>query len=95
VRLASVQPDDIVLVSKGGRRFHANVCEIRDGVVEFTPIERGISYRHASAREVLEVWHRRRARRDPGDEELHLQPTVSKAQLSLAGRFDRPAAAQG
>jgi hypothetical protein len=95
VRLASVQPRDIVLVSKGGRRFHAHVRGIRDGVVEFTPIERGISYRHASAREVLEVWHRRRPRRDPGDEELHPQSTVSKAQLSLAGRFDRPAAAQG
>jgi hypothetical protein len=92
VRLASVQPRDIVLISKGGRRFHAQVRGIRDGVVEFTPIERGISYRHASAHEVLEVWHRRRARRDlhEGDAE----PAVSKAQLSLAGRFDRPATAQ-
>jgi hypothetical protein len=93
VRLASVQPRDIVLVSKGGRRFHAHVRGIRDGVVEFTPIERGISYRHASAREVLEVWHRRRARRDL--DEGDPQPSVSKAQLSLAGRFGRSAAAQG
>jgi hypothetical protein len=68
---------------------------IRDGAVDFAPIERGISYRHASAREVLEVWHRRRARRDPGEEDLQPQPAVSKAQLSLAGRLDRPAAAQG
>jgi hypothetical protein len=68
---------------------------IRDGVVEFTPIERGISYRPASAREVLEVWHRRRARRDPGGEDLQPLPMVSKAQLSLAGRLDRPAVPQG
>jgi hypothetical protein len=94
VRLASVQPRDIVLVSKGGRRFHAHVRGIRGGVVEFAPIERGISYRHASAREVLEVWHRPRARRHPGEEDLHPLPAVSKAQLSLAGRLDRPAAAQ-
>ncbi len=93
MRLASVQPRDIVLVSKGGRRFHAHVRGIRGGVVEFAPIERGISYRHASAREVLEVWHCRRARRDL--DEGDLQPAVSKAQLSLAGRLDRPAAAQG
>ena len=93
MRLASVQPRDIVLVSKGGRRFHAHVRGIRDGVVEFMPIERGISYRHASAREVLEVWHGRRPRRDL--DERDPRPAVSKAQLSLAGRFDRPAAAQG
>ena len=90
-----MQSGDIVLVSKGGRKFHARVEEIRSGVLHLTPIERGISYRHAGAREVLEVWHRRRPR-SAGDDEAEAQPpAVSKAQLSLAGRFERPPAASG
>ena len=45
------------------------------------PIERGISYRHASAREVVDVW-RRAAQAGPRE--------IAKGQLSLAGRLDQP-----
>lgn len=81
MRLERIRSGDIVLVSKGGRRFHATVRHIRDGVVELEPIERGISYRHASARELLDVW--RQQRQDRPQE-------ISTGQLSLAGRLDRP-----
>lgn len=79
MRLERIRSGDIVLVSKGGRRFHASVRLIRESVVELEPLERGISYRHASAREVLDVWHHRRP--EPAGR-------VAKGQLSLAGRLD-------
>lgn len=81
MRLERIRPGDIVLVSKGGRRFHARVDRIKEGVVELEPIERGVSYRHASARELLDVWHHRRP--EPAGE-------IAKGQLSLAGRLDPP-----
>jgi hypothetical protein len=93
VRLESIRPGDIVLVSKGGRRFHGRVRRIQAGVVELEPLERGISYRHASAREVLDHWHHRRSRRAASQDEAAAETApaeVAKGQLSLAGRLDRP-----
>ena len=81
MRLEQIRSGDIVLVSKGGRRFHATVREVKDGVVAVEPIERGISYRHASAREVVDVW--RRAAQAGARE-------IAKGQLSLAARLDQP-----
>jgi hypothetical protein len=58
VRVSYIHPGDIVEVSKGGRRFHGLVAEISDGLVRFEPLCRGISYRHATAREVVRHWRR-------------------------------------
>jgi hypothetical protein len=80
VRLESIRSGDIVLVSKGGRRFHGHVKQVRSGVIDLEPIERGISYRHAS-REVLDQWHH---------EDGTAPVEVAKGQLSLAGRLDAP-----
>lgn len=80
MRLERIRSGDIVLVSKGGRRFHATVRQISDGVVALEPIERGISYRHASARELLDVWRHQR-------QDAPLE--IAKGQLSLAGRLDQ------
>lgn len=85
MKLAHIHPGDLVEVNKGGRRMYGQVLEIRNGVVQFEPLCRGVSYRHASAREIICHW-RRTARRgatptgEPGEPE---PPTVSKAQLSL------------
>jgi hypothetical protein len=49
LKLAAIGPGDLVLVSKGGRHFYARVSEISVGVVRLEPVERGVSYRHASA----------------------------------------------
>ena len=38
--------------------MYAKVREIHEGVVQFEPLCRGISYRHASAREIVGHWHR-------------------------------------
>ena len=94
MKLASIGYGDLVLVSKGGRRFHARVVEVARGTVRFEPIERGISYRHASARELVDHWRhtrRRRSAEEPSEVELAPPPLPPKEQLSLAGRDDRPA----
>jgi hypothetical protein len=61
------------------------VVEIRDGVVQFEPLCRGISYRHACAREIVRHW-RQTGRRGPGpaDEPDSDQPVpLPREQLSL------------
>ena len=85
MKLAYIHPDDVVEVNKGGRRMYGRVVEIRDGVVQFEPLCRGISYRHASAREVIGQW-RKTGRRGPGpaDEPDGEEPVrVPREQLSL------------
>lgn len=95
VRLAALGVGDLVLVAKGGRRFHARVIEVSRGTVRFEPLERGISYRHASSRELIDHWRHARRRRQPGEPtpEEQAPPALPAAgQLSLAGKLDRPAA---
>jgi hypothetical protein len=63
VRARSIQPGDIVLVNRRGRMFHAKVRgEAPDGAIVVEPIERGISYRHVRAREVVDHWRHGRER---------------------------------
>ncbi len=79
-----------MLVSKGGRRFHARVLEVSHATVRLEPIERGISYRHASARELVDHWRHARRRRAPGEPTLEEQAPPAlppKEQLSLAGKL--------
>ncbi len=58
MNLSTVRPDDIVLVDKRGSRFHAHVERKGAGELTLRPIERGIPYRAASAREVLAHWRK-------------------------------------
>ena len=98
MKLATIGAGDLVLVSKGGRRFYARVLEVSRGTVSFEPIERGISYRHASARELVDHWRHTRRRRGPGEPsaEEEAPPLLApKEQLSLAGQPGRPARRAG
>ena len=91
MKLASIDSGDLVEVSKGGRRFYAKVTAVESGVVRFEPVGRGVSYRHASAREVIDHWRHARRRRRPGEPEDAGPPAAQpRAQLSLAGRGERP-----
>ncbi|WP_354702014.1 hypothetical protein DSM112329_02360 [Paraconexibacter sp. AEG42_29] len=64
-RLSSkgIAPGDIVEMDKKGRRFHAVVTEIdqresgRFDIV-FNPLQRGITHRTGTIREVLTVWRK-------------------------------------
>ena len=59
-----IAPGDIVEVDKKGRRFHAiveTVRQVESGArfeLELRPLQRGISHRQATVREVLAVWRR-------------------------------------
>lgn len=81
VRLAAIAPGDIVLISRGGRRFHAHVESISKGVVHVMPIGRGLSFRQATAHEVIDHWRRVRTRSE--------ENAPAPGQLSLAGPLDR------
>jgi hypothetical protein len=60
----------VVEVDKRGRRFHALVLSLQpDEGLELRPLGRGISFRHATAREVVDHWsHARPWERGHGDE---------------------------
>ncbi len=59
MELASIRPGDIVRVDKKGRVFEAFVLEKHKGGLEIEPIQRGVSYTSASAREVICHWAKR------------------------------------
>lgn len=65
MRIRSVQPGDLVLINKKGRIFHARVQGLGPGGLAIAPLERRITYRQASAREVVDHW--RHAARDRGE----------------------------
>jgi hypothetical protein len=60
--LGAVNPGDIVLADRKGRRFYAVVTERRGRELEVEPIDRRVTYRHVKAREVLGIWRKSRAK---------------------------------
>lgn len=56
MRLDSIIPGDIVRVSIRGRVFHAVVRGSDPAGLQIEPIERGITQRHAKARDIVEHW---------------------------------------
>ncbi len=64
-RLSSkgIAPGDIVEMDKKGRRFHAIVVRIDQREsgrfdLEFNPLQRGITHRTGTIREVVTVWRK-------------------------------------
>lgn len=66
MRIRGIEPGDLVLVNKRGRVFHARVRAVdQAGNLRLEPLERNISYREASAREIADHWrHAGRPRDD-------------------------------
>ena len=60
--LGAVQVGDIVLADRKGRRFYAIVTARTQRELRVDPIDRRVTYHSIKAREVLEVWHKRRSR---------------------------------
>jgi hypothetical protein len=84
MRLQHVQSGDLIQVAKKGRHMYGKVLEIRDGVVEFEPLCRGVSYRHATAREIIAHWRRSgRLGPGPGDAADGARSAVPREQLAL------------
>ena len=62
MNLGGVQTGDVVLADRKGRRFYAIVTGKGQGELNVDPIDRRVTYHHVKAREVVEIWHRRRRR---------------------------------
>jgi hypothetical protein len=78
VRLAPITAGDIVEVDKKGRRIHGLVLAVEaDGTVRFEPLQKGVSWRVATAREVVQHWTKAGRRKGQAD------PDVSADQLDL------------
>jgi hypothetical protein len=78
MRVAPIQPGDVVEVDKKGRRIHGVVLAVeQDGEVRFEPLCRGVSWRSARPREVTRHWVRAARRRGTAD------PDVNEGQLGL------------
>lgn len=75
--LTSVKLGDIVEVDKKGRRFYAFVNDRTDTGLAIKPIDRRITYRECTAREVIDHWRHSRA----GD---RLKARISAKQLEAA-----------
>ena len=72
MRVAPIQPGDIVEVDKKGRRIHGLVLAVeRDGTVRIEPLGRGVSWRSARAREIVRHWTRARRLRGAPDPDVH------------------------
>ncbi|MFN8173464.1 MAG: hypothetical protein U0T02_00175 [Solirubrobacteraceae bacterium] len=61
-----IAPGDIVEVDKKGRRFHALVTGVEQGdsgrfELDLRPLDRRITWRAATVREVVAVWRRAHA----------------------------------
>lgn len=66
VTAKGIAPGDIVEVDKKGRRFHALVTSLEQGEsgrfeLELRPLDRRITWRAATVREVVAVWRRARS----------------------------------
>ena len=61
MHVRDIHRGDIVLVSKGGRLFHATVAgRGAAGALAVVPLDRGVRHRVAAAREVVDHWAHRR-----------------------------------
>jgi hypothetical protein len=69
MNLGGVQTGDVVLADRKGRRFYALVTTKGQGELQVEPIDRRVTYHHVRAREVVEIWHRRRRRNGSGPTE--------------------------
>jgi hypothetical protein len=72
--LAAVQVGDIVLADRMGRRFYAVFTGREQRELRVEPIDRRVTYHQVKAREVLDIWHKRRRRKGNAP---HLHRSVS------------------
>lgn len=69
MNLTGIREGDIVRVDKKGRRFHA-VVEAKEGrELKVLPLQKNISYRTATSREVCDHWRKSRRRSEPSTKE--------------------------
>jgi hypothetical protein len=62
MNITGIREGDLVLCDVRGVRFHAYVQAREDHGLDVRPIERGISYRHVTAHQVIAHWRRSKDR---------------------------------
>jgi hypothetical protein len=96
VRLAAIQPGDIVEVDRLGRRFHALVTGEAPGGLAVQPLDKRVTYRSCRAHEVRTHWSKRgrlRATDEPpvsderpvSDEPLEPSPLQMELDITVRG----------
>jgi hypothetical protein len=77
MRTRAIKAGDLVMIDKRGRVFYARVVEIEaKGGVSVAPLDRRISWRHATAREIVDHWmHTHHGRAEDG--QMSLEGSVS------------------
>jgi hypothetical protein len=60
--LGGVNPGDIVLAGRNGRRFYAVVVARYGRELDVEPFDRRVTYRRVKAREVIGIWRKSRAK---------------------------------
>ena len=85
MRLERVQPGDVVLARIKGRSVYGEVLEIVAGTVQFRPPCPAAGWRHASAREIVAHWRKKRRRGDHAVVDDPPAPRSAREQLSLLG----------
>jgi hypothetical protein len=58
MRLSAVSPGDIVECDVRGRRFYAFVTRVAGSEAEVNPFHAAITYRHVTARQVIQHWRK-------------------------------------
>jgi hypothetical protein len=67
MNITGIREGDLVLCDVRGARFHAYVQARDERGLAVRPIERGISYRHVTARQVIAYWRRSEQSRGGGE----------------------------
>lgn len=75
MQLNRIRPDDIVNVDKRGHRFLAVVVGAGRGELAIKPVDRRVTYRTATAREVVGHWSKRAGTEVPPNDAAIQEPT--------------------
>jgi hypothetical protein len=58
MKIAGIKTGDLVLLDVRGARFHGEVTGRDENGVTVLPLQRGITYRHVSPRQVITHWRK-------------------------------------
>lgn len=58
MNISGIRPGDLVKIDRKGRIFHAEAVRIEGRTLHIAPLQRGITFRTATAREVVAHWRK-------------------------------------
>lgn len=76
MQLQTIQPEDIVEIDRRGFKFLARVKRVDNGTLRLQPVDNRVTYFHASARQVVGIWHANKATRRRKAEEAEAELAI-------------------